>query len=386
MISGDPEGNEKNVRATVKATMDAIAANPALKGASVPTQPLTSVIETLAKKAQDDAAAVEKAKADVAAAQKALQDATAGYQAAVATKDQAVAAAQAAQTKSETDAKAAIDEKQKQVDDFSKQVADAQKQLTDATAQYQVELQTRDRNFAQLQQKYDALLSRMAQFRPDTKESVVRNVDATISNVSPDSICYINLGYGDHVNTGLTFEVYDKVDGVPKLNPGQSALDMTKGKASIEIINVGQNSSQCRIVRTSAGQTVSQGDLCVNIAYDRNIKPVFYVYGKFDMDNNNVSTDAEAEVIKNLITRWGGKVADRLNIDVDFIVMGKEPVVPIYTPDELTRPIEKAKFDEAKAALEAYNKVRDEAVGMHIPVLNQTRFLYFTGYFDLAKK
>src|SRR3954467_11723081 len=136
MINGDPEGNEKNVRATVKATMDAIAANAALKGTSIPpTQPLTGVIETLTKKVQDDAAAVEKAKADVAAAQKALQDATNGYQAAVAQKDQAVAAAQAAQQKSETDAKAAIDEKQKQVDDFSKQVADIQKQLTDTSAQ-----------------------------------------------------------------------------------------------------------------------------------------------------------------------------------------------------------------------------------------------------------
>jgi hypothetical protein len=226
----------------------------------------------------------------------------------------------------------------------------------------------------------------MAIFRPDTRESIIRNVDATITNVAPDSVCYVNLGYGDHVNTGLTFEVYDKVDGVPHLNPGQSALDMPKGKASIEIINVGQNSSQCRITRTTAGQTVSQGDLCVNVAYDRNLKPVFYVYGKFDMDNNNVATEAEAEVVKNLITRWGGKVSDKLNIDVDFVVMGKEPTIPVYTPEELQQPIPKAKSDEAKAALEAFNRVSDQAIGMHIPVLNQTRFLYFTGYFEQAKK
>jgi hypothetical protein len=113
---------------------------------------------------------------------------------------------------------------------------------------------------------------------------------------------------------------------------------------------------------------------------------VFYVYGKFDMDNNGVATDAEAEVVKNLITRWGGTIADKLGPEVDVVVMGKEPVVPVYSAEELQQPIPKAKFDEAKAALDAYNKVRDEAISQSIPFMNQTRFLYYTGYFDAAKR
>jgi hypothetical protein len=385
-ISGDAEGSEKKAMDEVRRVLAAIETDPNLK-AAVPTNlPLTGVIDTLTKKAQGDAAAAAKAKADVAAAQKALQEATAGYQAAVAQRDQAVQAAQQAQQKSGTDAKTAIDEKQKQVDDFAAKVADAEKRLADMAAQQQVELQTRDRNFAKLKSEYDALNTRLAQFRPNTKDSIVRNVDATITQVSPDSVCYVNLGYGDHVNTGLTFEVYDKLDGVPKLNDGTSALDMPKGKASVEVISVGQNSSQCRIVRTAPGQTVSQGDLCVNVVYDRNVKPVFYVYGKFDMDNNQVATDPEADVVRNLITRWGGKVSDKLNHDVDFVILGKEPVVPSYSPEELQQPIPKAKFDEANAALKAFTDIRDQAVSLHIPTLNQTRFLYYTGYFDLAKK
>jgi len=152
------------------------------------------------------------------------------------------------------------------------------------------------------------------------------------------------------------------------------------------VINVGQNSSQCRVTRTTQGMTVSQGDLCANLVYDRNIKPLFYVYGKFDMDQNGVATEGEAEVLKNLITRWGGRIADRVSLDVDFVIMGKEPSVPLYSPDELQNPLNKAKQDEAKAALAAYNGIRDEAVGLHIPLMNQNRFLYYSGFFEASKK
>jgi len=76
------------------------------------------------------------------------------------------------------------------------------------------------RGLAKSKQDYDALLNKFAQFRPNVKDSIIRNVDATITQVAPDSVCYINLGFGDHVSPGLTFEVYDKFDGIPKLGDG----------------------------------------------------------------------------------------------------------------------------------------------------------------------
>lgn len=387
MISGDASGSEKKAVDDVNATMAAVKGNPALKDASVPAEAgLTAVIKALADKAKNDADAIAKAKADAMAANQSLLAATANQQAEIAKRDAAVAEAQAAMNKAVADAKAAIDDKQKQVDDFSGKAAASDKALTDAQAQQQVELQTLQRNLAKAKQDYDALLNKFAQFRPNVKDSIIRNVDATITQVAPDSVCYINLGFGDHVSPGLTFEVYDKFDGIPKLGDGTSSLDMPKGKASIEIISVGQNSSQCRVLGTKSGASVAQGDLCANLVYDKNIKPVFYVYGKFDMDQNGVATEAEAEVIKNLITRWGGKIADKVSIDVDFVVFGKEPSVPVYSAEELAQPLQKAKADEAKAALDAYNKIRDEAVSLHIPVMNQNRFLYYTGYFESSKK
>jgi len=386
MITGK-SGTEKEAADDMAAVLKEIKGNTALAGVNIPDGAgLTAVIRALALRATSDAEAVAKAKADVATANANLAAAIEAQKAELAKRDQAVAEAQAAVTKATADATAAIAEKDKQVADSAAKEAGAAKQMGDDKAIQVTELQTRDRQLALLQQKLAAAEGKLAQFRPNIKESMVRNVDAVITQTSPDSVCYINLGFGDHVSPGITFEVYDKHDGVPKLADGTDSLNMPKGKASIEIISVGQNSSQCRVIAMQTGMTLTQGDLCVNVVYDRNIKPYFYVYGKFDMDQNGVATDAEGEIIKNLVTRWGGKVSEKINIETDFVILGKEPVIPLFTPEELTRPIERDKFEQAKKALEEYNKIRDEAVSLHIPVMNQNRFLYYTGYFDASKK
>jgi hypothetical protein len=262
-----------------------------------------------------------------------------------------------------------------------------QTQLSNFQQQAQVELATKQRQVDDTQKKLDQALVKLGQFRMDVKNPIIRAADAKITQVSQDSICYIDLGFGKHVMPGLTFEVYDKLEGIPPLGEGTSSQDMPKGKASLEILQVGQNSSQCRIVRTSPGQVVSQGDICANLVFDRNIKPVFYVYGKFDTDQNNVASDQETENIKSLIQRWGGEISDKLNVDVDYVIMGKEPTLPNYTKEDLeSSPIAKQRMDEALAQQKAYEEVRGQASTMHIPVMNQNRFLYYTGYFEVAKR
>jgi tetratricopeptide (TPR) repeat protein len=381
MIRGS-EGSEAEARVAADSAMKAVGE---LKDAAIPVEAgLAPTVNTLAAKVKTDQDAIAAARKSMEQARADLEQAKKSHADEIAKRDQAVADAQAGAQKAAAEAKTATDDKQKQVDEFSGKVAEAQKQLGEAQQQAQVELQTLQRNLEKANKDYQAAISRIP--RSDTKNAMIRNVDATISSVAPDNVCYINLGYGDHVVPGLTFEVYDKLDGIPKLGDGLDTAGMPKGKAAIEIINVGQNSCQCRIIRTTAGMTVTQGDLCANLVFDRNVKPVFYVYGKFDMDQNNVATEGEAEIIKNLIARWGGRVADKLNIDVDFVIMGKEPQIPQYSPEELQQPIPKAKFDEAQAQLKAWTDMRNNAVDLHIPIMNQNRFLYYTGYFEASKR
>ena len=385
LLVGDKSASEKRANDEYAALLASFKTNEGLKNANVPpTAGAIGVARTLAEKAKSDAATLAATRAELAKATADLQATVASHQQELAKRDQMVQEQQAAAQKAGADAAAAIAEKQKQVDDLSGQVVAANKALSDAQAQWQVTEQTLTRKLETANSDIGKRNQILNRFRPSVKDSIVRNVDAKITQIAQNDIVYIDLGYGNHVSPGLTFEVYDRFEGVPKMSDNDQELP--KGKASIEIISVGQNSSQCRVIRSSQGQTLTQGDVCANLVYDRNRKLVFYVYGKFDMDNNGVATDAEAEVVKNLITRWGGTITDKIGPEVDVVVMGKEPQVPVYSAEELQQPIPKAKYDEAKAALDAYNKVREEAASQSIPFMNQTRFLYYTGYFEAAKR
>jgi hypothetical protein len=387
LITGNPEATGADATAAVKALSDQIAKSPALKDAAIPTTSLAAMVQALTKKAEADTQNIEAANKAREEAVNAMKTAVGTNAQETATRDAAVKTAQDLAAKAQADAQAAIAEKQKQVDDFAAQLAAAQKALNDAQQGGQVEVATVQRKVDDLQKRLDQALIKLGQYRMDVKNPVIRAADARITQVAPDSICYIDLGFGDHVVPGLTFEVYDRGDGIPPLGDGMTSEEMPKGKASLEVLVVGQNSSQCRITRVTQGQTVSQGDLCANLVYDRNIKPVFYVYGKFDTDQNNVATDQEAENIKNLIQRWGGKLSDKLNVDVDYVIMGKEPSLPPYSKEELEgSPIAKQRYDEAQAALKAYDEVRGNAAQLHVPLMNQNRFLYYTGFFEMAKR
>jgi hypothetical protein len=387
MITGSSDDNDKTVADSFTALKDRVAKSGALKGTSIPSTSLSAMVEALVTKAEADSQAM-------AAATKARDDAIKAKEAAVTqyvqlaeTHKAAADTAVTASAKFGTDATTAIADKQKQVEEFSRQVTELQTAMSNLQQQLQLENQTIQRKADDTQKKLDQALVKLGQTRMDVKNPLIRAADAKITQVAQDSICYIDLGFGSHVMPGLTFEVYDRLEGIPPLGEGTSNLDMPKGKASVEIINVGQNSSQCRIIRTTQGQTVGQGDICANLVFDRNIRPIFYVYGKFDTDQNNVATDPETENIKNLIQRWGGQLSDKLNVDVDYVIMGKEPTLPNYTKEDLeSSPIAKQRYDEAVAQQKAYEDVRGQASTMHIPVMNQNRFVYYTGYFEVAKR
>ena len=82
----------------------------------------------------------------------------------------------------------------------------------------------------------------------------------------------------------------------------------------------------------------------------------------------------------------GGKVTDQINIDTDFLILGSEPQLPNFSKEELDQPLNADKLAKAKAALDTVNEIRNEARDLHIPILNQNRFLYFVGYYDQARR
>jgi hypothetical protein len=282
-----------------------------------------------------------------------------------------------------TDLGTTKDEQIKQLQAQSdQQVKDAQ----DAQLKLQTQVTDAQRKVDALQKQLEATKDRLTALRVDPTAPILSQGDGHVVRLPGGSICFIDLGYGDHISPGLTFEVYDKITGIPPLGDPNNDDNLPVGKASIEVTHVGATSSECRITHTEPGTAISEGDIIANLVYDKNTKYNFVVFGNFDLARTGKAVPQDAEVIKRLITQWGGNVSNTINVDTDFVVLGAEPVIPDYSKDDLNDPVNKAKFDQATADAAAYDDIKEKAKDLRIPVLNQNRFLYFVGYYDQAQR
>jgi hypothetical protein len=256
----------------------------------------------------------------------------------------------------------------------------------EAQNQANVQIQELNRQLADARGQLDTLQRKLGEGRVNTQDPIVRNPDGRIIRIPGRDTVYINLGQEASITPGLTFEVYDKIDGIPPINDPADAEKLPQGKASIEVVRVGSGSSEARITRQTQGTQLVEGDLIANLIYDPNVKYNFVVYGDFDMDRNGQATAAEADVVRRLVTQWGGKLMDRVNVDTDFVVLGAEPTLPTFTREDLQDPFNQKRLADAQAALEAYDQVRNRARDLHIPIMNQNRFLYLIGFYNQARR
>jgi hypothetical protein len=377
-----------------KAAADAALASATAKvqpaGVSIPADNLAGATDALASAVEAKEKSITDLNAQLTSERAKVTQQASEFAAALQARDKAVDDVRSSTQKQVDEAASDRTAKQSQVDSIEGERANERTQSQEAINALQVQLQTQAQETAKLRNELAAARERVAANRVDVREPVVRQADGTVVRVPGGGIVYINLGHGDQITPGLTFEVYDKIEGVPGVPEGDEA-DLTSaampvGKGSIEVINVGPSSSECRIIKQQPGTTISDGDLIANIVYDPNTKYNFRVYGNFDMDGNGVATPGDAEIIKRLITQWGGNITDRVGVDTDFIVLGKEPVLPTFTQDELADAFNQQKLATAQVELDAYLDVVNRAQDLHIPILNQNRFLYFVGYFDQARR
>ncbi len=358
-------------------------------GVTIPTDSFTNAITTLA-------AAVEKNFQNNQQLQQQLQQQTDRAEAAIKRTGEAVAAKDQEVTGTSTQLSAALSNinqqlagKDQQITDMQAQFAQDIQRTNETLQQSQVTVAEKDAEIKNLQTQINALQNRLGQQRLDPSGSVVRQADGRILRLPGNDIAYINLGQGDQIAPGLTFQVYDKAEGIPtaSVTGEESETDvLPQGKAEIEVIRVGPGSSECRIIKIYPGRTLAEGDYIANLIYDRNTKYNFLVYGQFDLDHNGQATDGDAEVVKRLITQWGGGLTDQINVNTDFVVLGQEPALPQFTADELQDPFNVKRLNDAQAALDAYLAVREQARSLYIPILNQNRFLYYVGYYSQATR
>jgi hypothetical protein len=264
---------------------------------------------------------------------------------------------------------------------------DDERKNQNAELQKQQQLvEAKNRQLDQEKRLSTALGDKLAGRRISPIDPLLRQSDGTISSVASESVVYINLGSGDHLVPGMTFEVYPRREGIPKQDDLTSEENMPVGEASIEVERVFQTDSQCRVLKMEPGQHINEEDLIANLVYDRNTKYNFVVYGNFDLGQTGQAKAADRQKIAALVTEWGGHIQKTINVDTDFVVMGKVPEVRQFTDDELQDPLNRRLLDDQKAEYQAYEDELDKAKELHIPIMNQNRFLYFCGYYDNAQR
>ncbi|HET6247333.1 MAG TPA: BRCT domain-containing protein [Tepidisphaeraceae bacterium] len=311
--------------------------------------------------------AIKEREAAVTGKQKDIDDAVARATAAEAkdTERNTAAAASAAAIKASTD----------------QQIKDANA----ATSSAQAELGKVQQELKKQLDLYQKLVSVLNKYRLNPTRALMQPA-GVITRVPGNNTVFINLGEGQQISPGLTFEVYDKHKGLPSLttlNP-ENPDELPAGKASIEVIRTIGSTSECRIIKVAPGQQIVEGDLILNLIYNTHTKFTFVVYGDFDLAGTGQATAGDADIIRRLITQWGGRVTDQVTVDTDFLVLGKEPqVLPL---EDNPNAIQQERHDKQQKALDAFIDRESHAIHLNIPILNQNRFLYFVGYYDQAKR
>jgi uncharacterized protein YhaN len=338
---------------------------------------MANALTTLSTQVADLTKTANDAKAQAAAT---VADATKQ----LAEKDAQIAQVRADAAKAVADAQQDRMNRQGVVDEINKDVEAERRAMADAMAQLTQRSADLERTRQRLTKELGATQQKLAAFRPDAAQSTVRQADGSIARVSTDAVVYISLGAGQQIVPGMTFEVYGKVEGVPPLAGDETT--MPKGKASIEVVRVGPNSSEARVVRVTPGTAITEGDVIANLVYDRNTKYNFVVFGKFDLTKPGTPDSADATILRRLIGEWGGNVTPDIDVETDFLVIGAEPAIPEFNEEQRRDPVNAKILADAQAELDAYYAILNKARELYIPVLNQNRFLYYTGYFEQSKR
>ncbi|MDB5355567.1 MAG: hypothetical protein JWN24_2020 [Phycisphaerales bacterium] len=390
LINGNAAAPLENVTADVSNAL--AAANVQLKAVNIPValgdDNLLASIHNLATQVVAQTQEIAKAQADLKAANDKVVAMTAAEKGLLDEKDKVIAdlnakvtaaeaenhGYQSTKTASIADMQTASD---KAVKDAQSLASVAQNELTKVQGERKKDLDT-----------IEKLKSRLQHYRQNATRALQQS-DGVITRVPENKgfgeIVYISLGEGQQITPGLTFEVYDQKKGLPPLTAGPNDdNDLPAGKASIEVIRILPSSAECRVIKVAKDQTIVEGDLIMNLVYDVHTKYNFVVYGDFDLAGTGQYTAAEADVVRRLCTQWGGRVSDQINVDTDFLVLGKEPSIPPL--GDSPTAVEIQHKEHAQQQLDAYLDYKSNAIKLGIPIINQNRFLYFVGYYDQAKR
>jgi Tfp pilus assembly protein PilE len=265
-----------------------------------------------------------------------------------------------------------VEERIKNITDNRDSIADERDKLDNELLKTQAQLDSTRNRLEKIQHQLEKIMP------SPSMDVAALNPDARVILVD-DQVVHLNIGSDDRAYRGLTFSLYDK--GMPPPKDG-------KGKAEVEVFDVSKNVSIARITRSQLKRPIVLGDIAANLIWDSGKTNLFVVAGQFDLDGDSVIEYDGVEKIKSLIVKWGGKTAEDISIDTDFVVLGRPPrALKRPTLDDLELdPTASEKFAASKTKRDYYDRIKNQAQSLCIPVFNTERFLYFIGYKTISAR
>ncbi len=114
-------------------------------------------------------------------------------------------------------------------------------------------------------------------------------VDGAVANTNPsENEVFISIGRRQNVILGMNFAVYGDETQIRPDAEGNYP------QGQVEVVNVGETSSRCRVLFERAGNPIVPGDVIANAVYDPNKVYKFLVAGNFDTNGDGNRTPASA--------------------------------------------------------------------------------------------
>ncbi|MHC4575168.1 MAG: DUF3887 domain-containing protein [Planctomycetota bacterium] len=236
-----------------------------------------------------------------------------------------------------------------------------------------------DAKLATAQERIAHLQSRAQAIMPPPDSNVPAYLpDGQIMFVN-GNIVHLNIGSDDRVYRGLTFSVYNKGMPIPKDG---------RGKAEIEVFDVGKNVSAARVTRSEKRRPIVAEDIIANLIWDSHRTNMFAVVGDFDLNGDGQIEYDAVDRISIIIEKWGGTVTEDVSVDTDFLILGRPPrLLPKPTMEQITvDPMATEKYEASVDRLNHYDELLSRSQALRIPVFNTDRFLHFIGYKALAAR
>lgn len=212
---------------------------------------------------------------------------------------------------------------------------------------------------------------------PEMETAALESDGQVVSVVLRDRLAYINLGKNDRVYRGLTFAVYDSYKPIPR--NGQ-------GKGKLEIIDIMDNVSKCRITDFNQADPIMENDVIANVIWNRDKQFLFCVIGEYDLNGDGQADPDGRKKIIDMVQAWGGVASETITVTTDFFVVGDPPRLPARPRDEDfdmgTEPA--VAYRAAEQRVSDYKLIREEAAMLDIPTFNLQRFLAFVGQSNIA--